>query len=162
MTDKELRRMNRSELLEMLIAQIEENETLERDLNKAREELASRKIAIDKAGSIAEAALQLSGIFETAQTAAQQYLDNIQRLSSEQESVCQRMEAQAQTKADAIRAEADAYSERVRSEADAYSQKAHAEADAHWEQVVERAQALLQAQENLRALVQTGEKETPV
>ena len=41
MTDKELKHLSRSELLEMLIAQMEENEKLKIDLEKAQEYQAS-------------------------------------------------------------------------------------------------------------------------
>jgi hypothetical protein len=40
-------------------------------------------ILTEKAGSIAEAALQLNLVFETAQKAADQYLMNVRRLSDE-------------------------------------------------------------------------------
>lgn len=77
MTEKELRRMRRGELLELLIDQMEENRILKSRLEKAQEELENRQIAIDKAGSIAEAALSLNGIFEVADRAARQYLENV-------------------------------------------------------------------------------------
>ena len=63
MTDKELRRLSRSELLEMLIAQTEENSQLKIRLEQAEAQLRDRRIEIAKAGSLAEAAPQrcLSG-----------------------------------------------------------------------------------------------------
>ncbi len=84
MTDKELRRLSRSELLEMLIAQTEENSQLKIRLEQAEAQLRDRRIEIDKAGSLAEAALSLNGVFQAAEAAAQQYLENIQRISSRQ------------------------------------------------------------------------------
>ena len=72
MTDKELRRLSRSELLEMLIAQTEENNRLRSRLEQAEAQLQDRRITIDKAGSLAEAALQLNHVFEDADRAAQQ------------------------------------------------------------------------------------------
>ena len=84
MTDKELRRLSRSELLEMLIAQTEENSQLKIRLKQAEAQLRDRRIEIDKAGSLAEAALSLNGVFQAAEAAAQQYLENIQRISSRQ------------------------------------------------------------------------------
>ena len=41
---------------------------------------ASRQIDLEEAGSIAEAALKLNGIFEAAQKAAEQYLINVKRV----------------------------------------------------------------------------------
>lgn len=81
MTDKELRKLSRSELLEMLIAQIEENQNLKQELLQAQAELDKRQITIECAGSIAEAALRLNGVFEAADKAAQQYLESIRAMS---------------------------------------------------------------------------------
>ena len=67
MTDKELRRLSRADLLELLLAQRRENEQLRCILDQTQAQLADRTIQIDKAGSIAEASLQLSGIFNAAQ-----------------------------------------------------------------------------------------------
>lgn len=83
MTDKELRRLSRTELLEMLLAQMEKNEELERRLKKAQSALEDRKIEIEKAGTMAEAALRLNGVFEAADQAAKQYLENIRRAARE-------------------------------------------------------------------------------
>ena len=83
MTDKELRRLSRSELLEMLLSLTEENEKLKIRLEQAEDQLRDRRILIDKAGSIAEAALQLNKVFEAADRAAQQYLENVRRMVEE-------------------------------------------------------------------------------
>lgn len=96
MTDKELRKLKRSELLQMLIVQIEENERLKHLLEEQRHQLEDRQIAIEQAGSIAEAALMLNGVFEAAQSAAQQYLENVQRLSAEQDCICDQQVADAE------------------------------------------------------------------
>ena len=77
MTDRELRRLRRAELLEMLIAETEENARLREELAQARSALADRRILMEKSGSIAEAALRLNGIFEAADRAAQQYLQSV-------------------------------------------------------------------------------------
>lgn len=83
MTDKELRRLSRSELLEMLIAKTEENIRLRGELERARAELANRCILLEKSGSIAEAALRLNGVFEAADQAARQYLESVRRMTEE-------------------------------------------------------------------------------
>lgn len=81
MTDKELRKLSRAELLEMLIQQIERNEELEAELKKVKTELRNRAITIENAGSLAEAALQINEVFEAADRAAKQYLRNVQRMA---------------------------------------------------------------------------------
>lgn len=83
MTEKELRRLSRAELLEMLLAQTEENENLRQRLAQAEEALENRRIDIDRAGSLAEASLRLNQVFSAADHAAQQYLENVKRLAQE-------------------------------------------------------------------------------
>ncbi len=81
MTEKELRRLNRRELLEMLIMQEKKLERLQKKLDEAEAELSERRIAIKESGSIAEAALKLNGVFTAAQKAAEQYIENIKMLN---------------------------------------------------------------------------------
>ncbi len=83
MTDKELRRLSRSELLEMLIEQMEENEKLRNRLEEAEADLRNRKIIIKRAGSLAEAALELNHVFQAADEAARQYLENVRLMAEE-------------------------------------------------------------------------------
>ena len=92
MTEKDLRRLSRSDLLELLLAQRRDNEQLRCILDQTQAQLAERTIRIDKAGSIAEASLQLSGIFNAAQDSCQYYLETIKLLSERQNAVCQQME----------------------------------------------------------------------
>lgn len=91
MTEKELKKLNRAELLQMLIIQTERVEALECELEKKeadyqkqlkelKDALADKKLKIEKVGSIAEASLALNRVFETAQQAADQYLENIKEL----------------------------------------------------------------------------------
>ena len=83
MTDKELHRLSRKELLEMLLAQIQENEKLKEELCRAERQLSDRRLLQENAGSMAEAAMRLNAVFEAADRAAQQYLENV-RLSAEE------------------------------------------------------------------------------
>lgn len=84
MTNKELRRLGRRQLLELMLVQSKRIDQLESELLKAKEELESRRIAIEQTGSIAEAALRLSGIFEAAQQAADTYLENVQQIAKQE------------------------------------------------------------------------------
>lgn len=112
MTDKELHKLSKRELLEMLLEQAKEAERLtgllaetERELHHMEEtyerlrdrldkkdlqiktlketlekERHKREIELREAGSIAEAALRLNGVFEAAQKAADQYLESIREM----------------------------------------------------------------------------------
>lgn len=77
MTEKELRRLSRMDLLEMLLEQSKEVERLQTELETVKKQLNDRRIMEQEAGSIAEAALRLNKVFEAAQQAADQYLENI-------------------------------------------------------------------------------------
>lgn len=81
MTEKELKKLNRKQLLELLLMQTDRADQLERKLAQLEKRLSDRNIAEMEAGSIAEAALKLNGVFEAAEAAAAQYLENIRRLS---------------------------------------------------------------------------------
>lgn len=83
MTDKELRRLSRAELLEMLLAQTEENERLRAQLEDAQHALEDRRLEVSRAGSLAEASLRLNKVFAAADEAARQYVENVQRLARE-------------------------------------------------------------------------------
>ena len=91
MTDKELKRIGRAELLELLLAQSEENEVLQIRIEELEQELRNRDIIIANAGTIADAAFQLNGVFDAAGAAAVQYLENIKRLNRQLELKAQEM-----------------------------------------------------------------------
>lgn len=82
MTEKELRRLSRMDLLEMLLEQSREVERLQKELETVKNQLSDRRIMEQESGSIAEASLKLNKVFEAAQQAADQYLENI-RIRSE-------------------------------------------------------------------------------
>lgn len=77
MTNKELRKLRRVELLELLVEQGDEMEQLRSQLAEAQKALAQREILLEQAGSIAEAALALNKIFEAADQAARDYVDSV-------------------------------------------------------------------------------------
>lgn len=90
-TEKELKRLSRTDLLELLLAQSRQIDSLQAELTQVKQQLEDKNIAIRKAGSIAEAALQLNGVFEAAQKACEQYTLNIENMSRRQDQICARM-----------------------------------------------------------------------
>lgn len=133
MTDKELKHLNRTELLQMLLSLTEENEQLREQNAALSQKLNNRTILNENAGSIAEAALQINQVFEYADSAAKQYLQSIQALEEKQKSLYDEACAAAQKKADSIVAEANAYKDAAIREADAY-----------WDHVRERVREMMQ------------------
>ena len=145
MTERELRRLSRADLLELLLAQRKENEQLRCILDQTQAQLADRTIKIDKAGSIAEASLQLSGIFTAAQDSCQYYLDNIRLLSERQSQICQQMEQETKEKCD-----------RMVAEAELKSQQCWENCSIKIKQLVESFEGLQQAMDMYSALKKTG------
>lgn len=67
----------------MLITQTRKVESLEKQLEEANQKLHDKRIIIENSGSLAEAVMKLNGVFEAAQNAAQQYLDNVKFMNRE-------------------------------------------------------------------------------
>ena len=155
MTDKEVRKLSRAELLEMLIDQSTELEACKKKLAAAEAALADQKIAIDKAGSIAEASLLLNGVFEAAQAACQQYTLNVRERSERQEVLCGDQETESRVKADEILAEAErkcaAMERETALKCDEMLRKAKADSQKYWDDVSKKAEALYKALAALRA-----------
>ena len=63
LTDQELHKLNRKELLELLLDQSRQIDSLREQLQQAQAQLTSRQLLLNKAGSIAEASLQLNRVF---------------------------------------------------------------------------------------------------
>lgn len=113
MTDQEMKKLSRNDLLELLIDQAKEIDRLREELNIANQELSDRKIRINKAGSIAEAALQLNGVFSAAEAACAHYVENVTLLYKQQEESRIRMEQETKMRCERMVQEAkqtaDAY-----------------------------------------------------
>ena len=78
MEEKKLKKIGKKELLEILLSQANRIDELEKELSKVQKQLESKKFELTECGNLAEAALKLNGVFETAQAAAEQYLLNVQ------------------------------------------------------------------------------------
>lgn len=86
MTDREFRRLHRSELIE-IIDQLQANVDLYKRENMVlRERLAQRRISCEQAGSIAEAALRINEVFRSAQQAADDYLSELRKRNEQRQS----------------------------------------------------------------------------
>ena len=78
----------------------QENDDLRQQLEQTRSQLQSRQLVVDQSGTLANAALKLSGIFEAAESACQYYTENIRTLSGRQEEICRKMEQESREKCD--------------------------------------------------------------
>lgn len=89
MTDRELRKLKRVELLELLVEQAAEMEELRRELKEAREALQNREILLAESGTLAEAALRINEVFAAADRAAQDYLHNVKAMAAHRNDAAQ-------------------------------------------------------------------------
>lgn len=85
MTDKELQKLKRSELLEIMLGLQNELDWLKKENKDLKSEIDDRRIALEKSGSIAQAALEVNGVFTAAQKAADVYLENIKQMHENEE-----------------------------------------------------------------------------
>lgn len=77
MPDRELRRMRRAELVEIILALKQTEDRLRAENAALSAQLQERQIHIENAGSIAQAALELNKVFEAAQAAADEYVASV-------------------------------------------------------------------------------------
>ena len=80
MTDRELRKLSRAGLLEVLLTQSREIDRLRAEVAELNAKLEDRDLIMSHSGSIAEASLRINNIFEAAQKAADQYVDSVRYL----------------------------------------------------------------------------------
>lgn len=157
MTDKELHKLNRKELLELMLDQSRQLDDLREQLRQAQEQLASRQLLLNKAGSIAEASLQLNRVFDAAQAAAEQYLENVQTLSGRQAEVCQQLADESQKKAEALLRETQARCQtmeaQTRAKCEAMTRQAKEEANQAWQQAQAKVQQVIDQHNALKDLL---------
>lgn len=148
MTDRELKKLSRADILELLLEERRQNQLLRAQIKEFEDKLNDKSIIIEEAGSIAQAAIGLNGVLEAAEKAAAQYLENVKRLSSEKEAECRQLEAEARERADAVIKEAQDYSRRV-----------HAETDKYQSLLIEKLKAVLKAHDDPGFLAGSGGEE---
>ncbi len=164
MEDKELRKLNRKELLEILVEQSREIDSLRAQLEQMRQQLSERRFMLNEAGSIAEASLRIHQVFEAAQEAAQAYLENIQDLSGRQKAICAQMEKESREKAERMIARAEKKCAEMEKEAERrcgeISAQADAAAQAYWEELFSKTVSSEEAYAGMETLLgELGEKD---
>ncbi len=106
MVSKELKHLRRKELVD-IIYQLKKNELEKQEKIDALEEaLQEKRIRISVAGSVAEAAADITQIFSAAQATADLYLSEIAAMKEETEKACAKMLEDTKKQAEMILAEA--------------------------------------------------------
>lgn len=102
MANKELKKLNRRELVDVIYQLKKNEEHLQAQIASLEAQLQDKRIHLTSAGSIAEAAADITGLFAAAQAAADLYLQEIAHLKEDTELACQQLLADAQAKAEAM------------------------------------------------------------
>ncbi|MDO4754911.1 MAG: hypothetical protein Q4A54_01095 [Parabacteroides sp.] len=103
MTDKEFKKLKRSQLIEIIYQLQLKQEELTAENEKLLKELEDKRIRVDKAGNIAKASLEIHNVMQAAQDAAEHYLDEVKASIEER---VQRIIKDAEKKAEEIIANA--------------------------------------------------------
>ena len=110
MTDKEFKRLNRSQLIDIIYQLQLKQEELTADNEKLSKALADKRLRVSKAGNIAEAALDIHNVMQAAQDAADHYLEEIKIRAKND---YQRILIEARTEAAAMIANAKKEAEQI-------------------------------------------------
>lgn len=81
MTDRELKKLKKADLMALLLDQSREIDRLSARVEELEKKLNSKMLIMKQAGSMADEAMKLNRVFEAAQAAADQYLMNLKAIS---------------------------------------------------------------------------------
>ena len=102
MTDKEFKRLSRAQLIEIIYQLQLQIDKLNEEKQALEYELEDKRLRLQSAGNIAEAALEINDCFRIAQNAAEQYLNEIKAIREETDTERQRILKEAKAEAEAI------------------------------------------------------------
>ena len=102
MKEKEFKRLGRGELVEIIYELQQREHQLKEEIKELKSQLENRRIKIEDAGSIAEAALELSDVFLAAQNAADLYLEEVLNKKADMDEYSEKIISEAQQQADIL------------------------------------------------------------
>ena len=102
MTDKEFKKLSRAQLIEIIYQLQLQIDKLNEEKQALENELEDKRLRLQSAGNIAEAALEINDCFRSAQNAAEQYLNEIKAIREETDTERQRILKEAKAEAEAI------------------------------------------------------------
>ena len=119
MTDKEFKRLNRAQLIDIIYQFQLKIDTLTEQKQELERELADKRLRLNNAGNIADAALEINDCFRSAQNAAEQYLNEIKAIREETEAERHRILSETQEQRERILSETQEERQRIIAEAQA-------------------------------------------
>ena len=132
MADRELRRMHRAELIEIIYALKQSEDQLKAQNAALTAQLQDRQLRLEKAGSIAQAALELNSVQANLADTDAAAANTLSQARSE----AKRILEQAQADADSLKAQ-------TRQECSAMVEQAEQEVQQRWQTFDRKANALL-------------------
>ena len=106
MTDKEFKRLTRAQLVEIIYQLQLQVDQLTEQKQELEDALEDKRLRIRNAGNLADAALEINNCFQSAQKAADQYLNEIQVMLEETKAERRRILKEAREEARVILADA--------------------------------------------------------
>ena len=156
MTDKELKHLSRAELIDIIYELQKQNEEKDAQMQKMQTALDERTLRISKAGSIAEAAISVNGVFEAAQAAAEQYLASIRAAEASNAAKQAEAERQQQKLLEEANRKAEETILLAKGQAQRIVEDAEKQAAAKWAAFEQKANELIQTNADLQALLRRG------
>ena len=84
MTDKEFKRLTRAQLIEVIYQLQLNQDELEAENERLSKALEDKRIMLDDAGNVAQAVLEIHGVMQSAQNAAEHYLQEMKARADEE------------------------------------------------------------------------------
>ena len=156
MNDRELRRLGRADLIDIVYELRKRLEQSEAQVRELQGSLGKRDLDVASAGSIAEAALKVNHIFEDAQAAADQYLDSIKAATAGAKEHVEAAERRSQAVLEDAERQAAGIVREAEAKAEVIVGTAEMQASEKWAEFERRARQLVAANDELRSLVGGG------
>lgn len=153
MTDRELKRLNRRELIDIIYELQQRYADRENEIAQLQAALEKRELSISESGSIAEAALKVNGVFEAAQAAADQYLQSIRAANADTTARIEAVQKQSDEMLRQANLKAESIIKDAETKADEIISNANQDAVKSWDQFQQKADELLRTRAELNALV---------
>ena len=121
MKEQDLKKMGRADLIQLIMEQERSMDALQARIITMERQQRERSFRMKKFGSLAEASLQLNGVFEAAQRAANQYLESAAQLSAackQQKQESDRLLAQTKEECRRMQEETEALCHQLRESAE--------------------------------------------
>lgn len=122
MTDKEFKRLSRSQLIDIIYQLQLQQEELTAENERLSKALEDKRLRVSKAGNIADAAIEIHNVMQAAQDAAAHYVEEIQmRVDEEYRRIMQKANKKAEAVIEEAKQTAAEIVEQAKKENDDYA-----------------------------------------